>query len=78
MGAMMTIGMNVKHPDLFAASYVVAGQWPVDQTAPLSKRPPLDITVSQNDSKAYSGENDITQLAERHGATVTRAVWSLR
>lgn len=30
MGAMMTLGMDLEHPDLFAASYVVAGQWPAE------------------------------------------------
>jgi predicted peptidase len=71
----MTIGMNVKHPDLFAASYVVAGQWPTDQTGPLARKR-LWITVSQGDTKAYPGQNDITAFAEHNGATVARAVWN--
>jgi len=77
MGAMMTIGMNVKHPQLFAASYVVAGQWPADQTGALARKH-LWITVSQGDSKAYPSENDITALAERNGARVARALWNGR
>ncbi|KMO79123.1 Esterase PHB depolymerase [Mycolicibacterium chlorophenolicum] len=75
MGAMMTIGLNLAHPDLFAASYVVAGQWPTDQTAPLSRKR-LWITVSEGDDKAYPGENAITALAQQRGATVSRAVWN--
>lgn len=74
MGAMMTIGMNIRHPELFAASYVVAGQWPTEQTGPLARKR-LWVTVSEGDSKAYPGENAITALAESNGATVGRAVW---
>jgi predicted peptidase len=77
MGAMMTIGMNLEHPDLFAASYVVAGQWPTEQTGVLARKR-LCITVSQGDTKAYPAQNDITALAERNGAKVARAVWDAR
>ncbi|MGH1554443.1 alpha/beta hydrolase-fold protein [Streptomyces sp. L7] len=28
MGAMMSLGLNIKYPDLFAAAFIVAGQWP--------------------------------------------------
>ena len=77
MGAMMTIGMNLRHPDLFAASYVVAGQWPTEQTTVLARKR-LWITVSQGDTKAYPGENAITALAQRNGAKIARAVWDAR
>lgn len=77
MGAMMTIGMNVVHPDLFAASYVVAGQWPTEQTAVLARKH-LWVTVSEGDTKAYPGENDITARAQRNGARIARAVWDAR
>jgi len=73
MGAMMTIGLNIARPDLFAASYVVAGQWPTDQTAVLADKQ-LWIMVSEGDDKAYPAENAITALAEQRGATVARAV----
>ena len=36
MGAMMALGMNIKHPGLFAASFIVAGQWPSSQAKPLA------------------------------------------
>ena len=77
MGAMMTLGMNIKHPDLFASSYVVAGQWPAEQSAPLARKR-FWVTVSQGDTKAYPTENSIMGVLEQHGARVTRATWDGR
>lgn len=77
MGAMMTLGLNIKYPDLFAASFVVAGQWPAAQAAPLAGKN-LWITVSQGDTKAYPGENAITKVIEKAGTKVGRATWSGR
>ncbi|MDV9170314.1 hypothetical protein R6V09_09210 [Streptomyces sp. W16] len=74
MGAMMTLGLNIKYPDLFAASWVVAGQWPAAQAAPLAKKN-LWVTVSQGDTKAYPGENAIMTVVEKAGTKVSRAVW---
>ncbi|MFJ6899514.1 hypothetical protein [Streptomyces hokutonensis] len=74
MGAMMTLGLNIKYPDLFAASWVVAGQWPSAQAAPLAKKN-LWVTVSQGDTKAYPGENAIMAVVEKAGTKVSRAVW---
>lgn len=74
MGAMMTLGLNIKYPDLFAASWVVAGQWPATQAAPLAKKN-LWVTVSQGDTKAYPGENAIMAVVEEAGTKVSRAVW---
>ena len=74
MGAMMTLGLNIKYPDLFAASWVVAGQWPSAQAAPLAEKN-LWVTVSQGDTKAYPGENAIMAVVEKAGTKVSRAVW---
>ncbi|MFJ2893058.1 alpha/beta hydrolase-fold protein [Streptomyces sp. NPDC087305] len=74
MGAMMTLGLNIKYPDLFAASWVVAGQWPAAQAAPLARKN-LWVTVSQGDTKAYPGENAIMAVVEKAGTKVGRAVW---
>lgn len=74
MGAMMTLGMNIRHPDLFAASFVVAGQWPAAEAAPLARQK-LWIVVSQGDDKAYPGENAITDLIGKEGTRVSRATW---
>ncbi|UZF55737.1 hypothetical protein LH935_24020 [Gordonia polyisoprenivorans] len=77
MGAMMTLGMDIRHPGLFASSYVVAGQWPSEQAAPLA-RAKLWITVSQGDTKAYPGENAILGVVEQNGGRVTTATWDGR
>ncbi|MFF3572434.1 alpha/beta hydrolase-fold protein [Nocardia jiangxiensis] len=77
MGAMMSLGLNIKHPDLFAAAFIVAGQWPSEQAAPLADKK-MWIVVSQDDDKSYSGENAITQVIEGQGAEVATAVWDGR
>ncbi|MET7570733.1 PHB depolymerase family esterase [Streptomyces sp. NPDC005492] len=74
MGAMMTVGLNIKYPDLFAASFVVAGQWPSSQAKPLAEKK-LWIVVSQDDDKSYSGENAITKVIKAEGTKVGTAVW---
>ncbi|MEU9448653.1 alpha/beta hydrolase-fold protein [Streptomyces sp. NPDC048277] len=74
MGAMMSLGLNIKYPDLFAAAFIVAGQWPSDVAAPLAEKK-LWIVVSQDDDKASSGENAITQVIADQGTKVGTAVW---
>jgi len=76
-GCMMSIAMNIKYPDFFAASYLVAGQWDPALVAPMAGNK-LWIVVSQDDSKAYPGQNAITEALEAEGATVSRAVWDAR
>ena len=73
-GCMMSIAMNIKYPDLFAASFLVAGQWDPTLVRPLAKKK-LWILVSQDDDKAWPGENAITELLEQEGAKVSRAIW---
>jgi predicted peptidase len=75
MGAMMALGMNIKHPGLFAASFIVAGQWPASQATPLAKTN-LWVLVSKGDTKAYPGENEIMSVVEKAGAKVTTATWN--
>ena len=74
MGAMMSLGLNIKYPDLFAAAFVVAGQWPEAQVAPLAKKD-LWILVSADDTKAYPGEQAITAVIQEQGTQVSTALW---
>lgn len=74
-GAMMSIAMNIKYPDFFAASYLVAGQWAAEKTAPMAKNR-LFIFVSEDDPKAFPGQNTITDVLAQHGATVQKSVLS--
>jgi predicted peptidase len=76
-GAMMTIALNIKYPDLFAASYIVAGQWDPALVKPLAQDK-LWITVAEGDLKAFPGQNAITAVLEREGAKVARATWDGR
>lgn len=76
-GCMTSIALNIKYPDLFAASLLVAGQWDPAQVAPMAKHK-LWIIVAQDDAKAYPGMNAITGVLERNGAKVTRSVWDGR
>ncbi|MGW4906227.1 alpha/beta hydrolase-fold protein [Streptomyces sp. NPDC004270] len=74
MGAMLSLGLNIRYPDLFAAAYIVAGQWPDSQAAPLAEKK-LWIVVSQDDDKAFPGENAITSVIQAEGTKVGTAVW---
>lgn len=76
-GCMMSIAMNIKYPDFFAAAYLVAGQWGADLVAPLAKKK-LWIMVSADDLGAFPGENAITKRLEKEGAKVSRAIWDAR
>jgi predicted peptidase len=73
-GCMMAIAMNIKYPDFFAASFLVAGQWDPALVKPLARKN-LWILVSQDDDKAYPGQNAITAVLEKEGASISRATW---
>lgn len=74
-GCMMSIAMNIKYPDFFAASYLVAGQWDASVVDPMA-HDNLWIVVSEGDSKAFPGMNAITTELEKNGARVSRAIWN--
>jgi len=71
-GAMMSIAMNIKYPDFFAASYIVAGQWAAEKTVPMAKNN-LFILVSENDAKAFPGENAIVKVLAQNGGIVKQS-----
>ncbi|MEG3132557.1 peptidase [Rouxiella sp. T17] len=76
-GCMTSIAMDIKYPRFFAASFLVAGQWDPALTVPLAKQK-LWILVSQDDDKAFPGQNAITAVLEKNGATISRATWDGR
>jgi predicted peptidase len=76
-GAMMTIALNIKYPDLFAASFIVAGQWDAKLVTPMATDR-LWIMVAEGDLKAFPGQNAITAALETQGAKVARATWDGR
>lgn len=73
-GGMLSIAMNIKYPDFFAASFLVACQWGPDLVAPMAGNR-LFILTSQDDPGAFPGQNAVTEALEEAGATVARAVW---
>lgn len=76
-GCMTSIALNIKYPDLFAASLLVAGQWDPSQVAALARHKTW-IIVAQDDAKAWPGMNAIVDVLEGNGARVTRTTWNGR
>lgn len=70
-GCISSIALNVAHPDLFAGTLCVAGQWEPSVTAPLAGANFWAI-VSEDDSKAFPGMTAIMEVLEANGARITR------
>lgn len=76
MGGMTSIAMDIKYPDMFAASLLVACQWDAAKVAPMAKKN-LWIIVSEGDSKASPGMDAITEALKKQGATVSsKTTWN--
>ncbi|PIP00147.1 PHB depolymerase family esterase [Pleomorphomonas carboxyditropha] len=76
-GCMTSIALNVKYPDFFAATFLVAGQWDVAQVPPMAGNK-FWIIVSQDDGKAWPGMSAVVDTLEKNGAKMTRAIWDGR
>lgn len=75
MGGMTSIAMDIKYPDFFAASFLVACQWTPELVKPMAHKA-LWIVVSQGDNKANPGMDSITSVLKSAGSTVAKAVWN--
>ena len=75
-GGMMSIAMNIKYPDFFAASYLVACQWNADLITQNMAGVKWWITVSQDDAKAYPGQTAIVEKLAEYGARAARGEWN--
>lgn len=73
MGCMASIVLNVRYPDYFAASYLVAGQWD-DRHIPQLERQHLWMICSQGDAKAFPTMNQMCVNMERAGGRIARRV----
>ena len=71
MGCMMLCELNVTHPELFAASYMVAGQWNPEKMATLHQKK-LWILISEKDEKAFPIMSESVRLLEEKGAKIAR------
>ena len=74
MGCMMSIVMNVRYPDLFAASFLVSGQWDPKVVSSMATKK-IWIAVSEGDDHAFPGMNEITSILGSSGGTVAKATW---
>lgn len=75
MGCMSSIAMMIKHPDLFAAALLVAGQWDAKAMSCLTEAH-LWIIVSEGDLKAFPGMNASAVMLEAAGARISHARWN--
>ena len=69
MGCMQTIVTAINYPDLYAAMYLVAGQWEAEDCKPLADKK-VWIVVSEDDQRAYPGMNEITDYLVTQGASL--------
>ncbi|MEV6481512.1 PHB depolymerase family esterase [Streptomyces sp. NPDC051576] len=75
-GTITSIALDFTYPDLFAASFLVAGQWDdLTQVKPLAKQK-IWAVVSQGDEQAYPGMTGIMDTLAKEGAKISRAVWN--
>ncbi|ULQ58877.1 prolyl oligopeptidase family serine peptidase [Brucepastera parasyntrophica] len=77
MGCMMAFYINANHPDLFAASMYVAGQWDASVLAPLANMKFFYI-ISEADPKASVGMGSLRSILEKSGAVIGEAKFSAR
>lgn len=73
MGCMSSIVLNVRYPEYFAASYLVAGQWD-ERAIPGLEKQKLWMLCSQGDAKAFPIMNQMCVHMEQEGAKVVRKV----
>lgn len=73
MGCMSSIVLNVRYPELFAASFLVAGQWN-ERDIPGLEKQKLWMLNSMGDAKAFPGMNQMACEMESKGAVVVRRI----
>lgn len=71
MGCMMLCELNLRYPDLFAGSFMVAGQWNPERMGAV-KDQNLWILVSEKDEKAFPIMGACMESVEKNGETVAR------
>jgi len=74
MGGMTMFYINANYPDLFAATLYVASQWEVAQLSPLKDQKFFYI-VGGGDSKATTGQSDLTAMLEEENVAYSNAEW---
>lgn len=75
MGGMTSFHLNVKYPELFAASLFVGSQWNNDILDVLEDKPFFYI-VSAGDDKASAGQSGLMAVFDRDGVAYAHDEWS--
>lgn len=75
MGCMASCELNIRYPDYFAASLLVAGQWSPERMAKACTGCRFWILVSEHDAKAFPGMNAVTEKLEEAGVKIGRYWW---
>jgi len=78
MGCMAFCELNIRYPEYFAASLLVAGQWSPERMAERCCEKKLWILVSEHDKKAFPGMNAVTDAMEAAGARIGRYKWNAK
>lgn len=78
-GCMSNIALSDRHPDLFAAQYLVAGQWDVSEMTAMKDKK-LWILVCEGDAKAYPAMTEAMNLWKSLGAKTAwgDGFWNLK
>ena len=75
MGCMASCEMNIRWPDFFAASLLVAGQWSPEKMAENCTGCKFWILVSEHDARAFPGMNAVTAALEEKGVKIGHYWW---
>lgn len=74
-GCGAAMAMNLKYPDLFAASLLFAGDWNPQAMVPL-KNANMWIVVSEGDETVYQNMNSCISSLDDAGAKISTAKWN--
>lgn len=78
MGCMSSCELNIRYPDYFAASLLVAGQWSPEKMAANCTKCKFWILVSEHDARAFPGMNAVTEALEEKGVKIGRYWWDAK
>lgn len=75
MGGMTSFHLNVKYPDLFAASLFVGSQWN-NEILDVLEEDTFFYIVSAGDDKASTGQKGLMEVFDNDGVAYTHKEWS--
>jgi len=75
MGCMISLYLNSRYPDLFAASLFVSGQWDITVLKGLENEKFFYITAG-GDTKASGGQDEIKAMFDADGVSYSYGTWN--